>query len=110
MRDFFDDAGRRTLARRCYELESRLVEIIRALNDVDAEIAVGQLEILAKARRRPSVEQELFGRPQGFSSGPRQYSHGDEAHRVFGRSFRLDRHRQSRTRGRTGDSEREVAE
>lgn len=52
MRDFFDDAGRGTLARRRYELESRLVEIVRALTDVDAEIAVGQLEVLAKARRR----------------------------------------------------------
>jgi transcriptional regulator with XRE-family HTH domain len=44
MRDFFDDARRGTLARRRYELKSRLVEIVRSLNDADAKIAVGQLE------------------------------------------------------------------
>ena len=53
LRDFFAiGEGYKSANRRRYELEGRLLEAIRSLSDQDAEIAVGQIEMIAKVRGR----------------------------------------------------------
>ncbi|MGE0119907.1 MAG: helix-turn-helix domain-containing protein [Dongiaceae bacterium] len=44
--------GHKGANRRRYELEGRLLEAIRSLSDQDDEIAVGQIEIIARVRGR----------------------------------------------------------
>lgn len=47
--DFFDE-GRSAKNRKRIEIEARVIHLLRSLPDIDAEIALGQIEALASRR------------------------------------------------------------